>query len=399
MSFKKNSALKLDMFEKQPKLTDFCEELSRFRSGTDILVNGCDSIDDNLFVGYKNGKIYFSNISHSCPRCGSHSTVKNGDYKRELIILGKGKQKCIVQVYKCNKCGKVFYSDLSSFVKPNCNITLPVIEIVEKLFSINGNSIIQIRETLKEAHNVDISIQSIENIILAHESQEKYDNWSYSGYYLFDSLWSRINSVWKYTLALFDIKLNTIVSFKLVESEDIKTIKDFLDESLTNQNKKAITTDLKTEYGRAIDKIYIIHHFCNFHSKQKINRDIYDYIKLNKPSSEEKNKINEVKESIFNIMDAENYETAKKERKYLLSLHEKGNTLLHKLIRKFTIPYFRKLTNHIKNKNIESTTNKIENIFGKLMPPHLKRRMRSNKGFEKRMELRLEYWNQRNIKI
>ena len=40
-----------------------------------------------------------------------------------------------------------------------------------------------------------------------------------------------------YILALFDVKLNTLVSVKLVKSEDSKTIHRFLDESLRNQRQ------------------------------------------------------------------------------------------------------------------------------------------------------------------
>ena len=36
------------------------------------------------------------------------------------------------------KCGKVFYSDLSSLVYPNSNITLPVIDCIENLYQIYG---------------------------------------------------------------------------------------------------------------------------------------------------------------------------------------------------------------------------------------------------------------------
>ena len=41
----------------------------------------------------------------------------------------------IVQKYKCNKCGHVIYTDLSSIVNGNANITIPVIKHVEYLYS------------------------------------------------------------------------------------------------------------------------------------------------------------------------------------------------------------------------------------------------------------------------
>ena len=54
---------------------------------------------------------------------------------------------------------------------------------------------------LKEIHNVDISYQSVENILLGLEYDFDNDFYSLSGYYLFDALWVKINTVWNYILA------------------------------------------------------------------------------------------------------------------------------------------------------------------------------------------------------
>ena len=57
---------------------------------------------------------------------------------------------------------------------------------------------------------------------------------TYSGYYLFDSLWVKQNGSWKYLLALFHLKLNTIVTKELVDSETIENIYSFLNRPLAN---------------------------------------------------------------------------------------------------------------------------------------------------------------------
>ena len=88
-----------------------------------------------------------------------------------------------------------------------------------------------------------ISHQTIERILIGFNFNKKHKPWTLSGYYLFDSLWVKIEGKWKYLLALFDIKMNTIVSFDLVESEGSKTIYDFINKSTRNQPKKSITTD------------------------------------------------------------------------------------------------------------------------------------------------------------
>lgn len=56
-------------------------------------------------------------------------------------------------------------------------------------------------------------------------------------------------------LVLFDVKLNSVVFMDLVESEDVGTMYKFLDDSLCNQPKICIVSDLKDEYHLAIEKV------------------------------------------------------------------------------------------------------------------------------------------------
>ena len=68
-------------------------------------------------------------------------------------------------------------------------------------------------------------------------------------------------------LVLFDVKLNSVVFMDLKESEDIEIIHKFLDDSLRNQPKICIVSDLKEEYYPVIEKIGIRDQFCMFHTK------------------------------------------------------------------------------------------------------------------------------------
>lgn len=383
---------------KQYKLSDFIPEFSEFRQSDDLSRFGCENIEDNLIRLEKRGKIHFENKIAICPFCKSYKTVKNGTYERKLIFLRIGEQICTIQKYKCKKCGKVFYSDLSSLVYPNSNITLPVIDCIENLYQIYGSGLHKIRFNLKQQHNVKISHQSIENILLNSNYEFNYQNWTYSGYYLFDSLWVKINGIWNYILALFDVKLNTIVSIKLVQSEDSKTIYQFLNESLRNQKKISIGTDLKHEYREAIDKLKVKHHFCKFHVKQALNKrfkDYFDNIELNDEQYEE---LIELKQYIFKALDAKNLNEANKLRDGLINKNYPKNKFTDKLIWKFLIPYFKKLTTHLENTNIPSTNNKIENIFQKVFPKHIKRTMKIEQGLLARFMLKLNHWNIKNEK-
>lgn len=383
---------------KEYKLSDFVSEFSEFRQFDDLSRFGCENIEDNLIRLEKRGKIHFQNRVAICPSCKSHHAVKNGVYERKLIFLRIGEQICTVQKYKCKKCGKVFYSDLSSIVYPNSNITLPVIDCIENLYQIYGAGLHKIRFDLKQQHNIEISHQSIENILLNSNYEFNYETRSYSGYYLFDSLWVKINGEWNYILALFDVKLNTLVSIKLVDSEDSKTIYQFLNESLRNQEKKSIGTDLKHEYREAIDKLKVKHHFCKFHVKQAINKRFKDYFDKNQLKEEEFEELIDLKKHIFKILDAENLNDAKNLRKRLFERKFPQNTFTIKIVDKFIILYFQKLTNHLENKNIPSTNNKIENIFQKIFPKHIKRTMKIEQGLLSRFMLKLNYWNIKNEK-
>ena len=386
------------MEPKQFKLFDFVPEFSEFRQSDDLSRFGCENIADNLIRLEKRGKIHFENRIAICPTCKTHHTVKNGTYERKLIFLRIGEQICTIQKYKCKKCGKVFYTDLSSLVYPNSNITLSVIECIENLYQIYGAGLHKIRFDLKQQHNIEISHQSIENIILNSNYQFDYDNWTYSGYYLFDSLWVKINGEWNYILALFDVKLNTLVSVKLVESEDSTVIYQFLNESLKNQKKISIGTDLKHEYREAIDKLKVKHHFCKFHVKQMINRRFKDYFDKNELNDKQYDELIELKKDIFKALDAKSLNDANKLQDELIGKNYPKNKFTDKLIWKFIIPYFKKLTTHLENTNIPSTNNKIENIFQKVFPKHIKRTMKIELGLLSRFMLKLNHWNIKNEK-
>ncbi|WP_295723166.1 DDE-type integrase/transposase/recombinase [uncultured Methanobrevibacter sp.] len=397
MNKKKIKAPYQDMDLKEYKLFDFVLEFSEFRQFDDLSRFGCENIDNNLIRLEKRGKIHFKNKITICPTCNSTHTVKNGTYERKLIFLRIDEKLCTIQKYKCKKCGKVFYTNLSSLVYDNSNITLPVIDCIENLYQIYGASLHKIQFDLKQQHKIEISHQSIENILLSSNYKFKYDNWTYSGHYLFDSLWVKINGVWNYLLALFDVKLNTLVSIKLVESEDSKTIYQFLHESLRNQKKISIGTDLKHEYREAIDKLNVKHHFCRFHVKQNLNKIFKDYIYQNQVTDEENEILTQLKEDIYEILDAESVVDAKKLRDKLINNKYPENNFINKILWKFIIPNFNKLIIPLENSNIPLTNNKIENIFQKIFPKHIKRRMKIEKGILSRFMLKLNYWNVNNV--
>ena len=73
-------------------------------------------------------------------------------------------------------------------------------------------------------------------------------------------------------MVLFDLELNTIVVKELVDLEIVENVYNFLNQSLHNQKKNYIITDLKSEYKVSIDRLQIKQQFCIFHTKQLIHR-------------------------------------------------------------------------------------------------------------------------------
>ena len=380
----------------QYKLSDFVPEFAELRQSEDNSRFGCDNISNNLFRTFRKGKIYFKNVKTRCPFCKSKKVNKDSVVSRKLIFLRIGEQRCLIQKYKCKLCGYHFQTDLSSIVEKNNNITRPVIKHIIHLYSHFTGSIYKIQKSLKKEHNICISHQSIENIILMSEISLNFPNISLSGYYEFDALWVRKNEKWKYLLVLFDSKLNIVVSRFLADSESTKTIYNFLKESTRNQKIKFITTDLKLEYEDAIDKLNFNQQFCIFHVKQKINRDVRDYIGENDLDDEEIELIKSYKKRIFNIIDAKSIDLAEKEKINIMNEIESVPPIIHEIMWDFIIPYFKKLTYYLLDENIESTNNKIENCFQKYFNKSTKKKYKTEKGILKRFDLKIDIWNNDN---
>ena len=155
-------------------------------------------------------------------------------------------------------------------------------------------------------------------------------------------LWVKQKDEWKYLLALFDLELNTIVSRELTDSETIDNIYNFLNQSLRNQNKKCIITDLKPEYRVAIDRLGVKQQFCTFHLKQLINREIREHIKENNTSEEEIEIIHNYKQLFFNIINAQSINEAQEKRNQLFYLESNIPQVIQDLASKLIIPEFKK---------------------------------------------------------
>ena len=129
-----------------------------------------------------------------------------------------------------------------------------------------------------------------------------------------------------------------------------------------------------------------------------INRRFKDYFDKNKLNDEEYDELINLKQDIFKALEAKDLDETNKLRDELISKNYPKNKFTDKLIWKFIIPYYKKLTTHLENSNIPSTNNKIENIFQKVFPKHIKRTMKIEQGLLTRFMLKLNHWNIKNEK-
>ena len=175
-----------------------------------------------------------------------------------------------------------------------------------------------------------------------------------------------------------------------------KNIDNFISKATRNQDRKSITTDLKQEYRGVINHLWFKHQYCRFHVQKKLNKDIRDYIKINKVSKDEEKEIRKYKQEINDILNSETYDLAHNKLEILKNKIEELPEIIGEIIMDFVSPYLRNLTFCLEDENIESTTNKIENCFQKIFPKHIKRLMKTEKGIVTRIALKISYWNSRN---
>ncbi len=127
-----------------------------------------------------------------------------------------------------------------------------------------------------------------------------------------------------------------------------------------------------------------------------INRIIRKEVNNKNPSKEQKDKIEQYKAKITNLLDSENFQKAREKLHKILEDTEKKPEVIKYLLKNLMIPYLRHLTYYTEDENIAPTSNKLENAFQKIFPKHIKKTMKTIQGVLKRFQLKLEFWNSRN---
>ncbi|WP_157809735.1 hypothetical protein [Methanobacterium subterraneum] len=255
-------------------------------------------------------------------------------------------------------------------------------------------SIRKIAYKIKKDTGISVSRQTIENWILGYEIPKKEVKNLYSGYYIFDVGWIKLNGFWNYRFALFDSKQNIIVADEIYSKENSTNIQKFLEESTRNQKKIAITSDLDEKYKPIIEGLEFTHQWCLFHVFKNINKKIKEYIRDNELSDDELENIRQEKLEIFSLFNSKSFKEARTRMDEILNQIKDYSKVIQSIIMDSLMPYFKTYFSYLLDENIERTSNKLENQFQKTFPKSIKRIMKIKKGAMSRINIRIEILNQ-----
>jgi len=386
-----------DLFNQDNKLSYYCESLSEYEEKQVKLENTPVKRSKKLKHWFKKDILHIEMLMPFCPECYTKKVNRDEIKNRVLYFYDKGEVKAEIQSYKCNKCSKKFKTDISTIVTNNSNFTHEFKRKSLELVALFFGSVRNVAYKVKEDTGVSVSQQTIENWILTHESQNKALNNRYSGYYIFDVEWVKIQGKWNYRFTLFDSKQNTVVADDIYSKENSKNVKEFLDKNTRNKNKIAITTDLDDKYKPIIEKLGFKHQWCLFHAFKNLNKVIKKYVKENDLSDEEIDKIREEKLELFSLFDSKDFKSARNKFDKILSKVKEFSEVIQSIIIDSFMPYFKTFFVFLDDHNIESTSNKLENFFKRTLPKSVKKIMKTKNGVKSRTTLRTEIWNRTNL--
>ena len=324
--------------------------------------------------------------------------IKYGYTTRELVFKDGGKVKISVQRYKCKKCGKTFQTDLSTLVPDNSNFTYRVREVV----------LADVAESLNSTYGTVFNLGNYSDIEISHQTVQRFINnvdkdlhtfkGDFSGYYVFDVEWVKINSVWFYFFLIIDALISRVIAYRLYDKETKGNVKEFLCESIPMHKRGYITTDLDKKYGPVIEELGFKHQLCYFHFLKNCRKSIREY--SNAYFDSENMIANSYKEldDILSVFDSEDYGAIEEYIGSLIYRLDDFTPVMQKVLKVPLCYYYKKHLYCFKDENVERTSNKIENCFQKIMPRFKKKIYRTKEGFLSRVHLKIINWNQKRTK-
>lgn len=226
----------------------------------------------------------------TCPKCGAKLN-KNGNDNFNLnntLLIFKKKYSC-----SNKECNNSFRTPWDKYIEPNCNYTNKIKEYCSNISSIERLSYQKEAERIKIEKNVEIRRETLfkfhkeksqEDLIEKEKTQEKElkeKNIELSNILAYDEQYIPIKGEMHFRLTAIDPVTNWIYDNKIIDKENfnLKTIKNFIKDTIGDRNIDTIVTDGSNKYPTIIAELGLNHKLCNFHhmknfidtNKRKIN--------------------------------------------------------------------------------------------------------------------------------
>jgi len=334
---------------------------------------------------------YVDNENTHC-ECGTEFNC-NGPVKIKINKMDG----IYAQQYICPRCKNTHVA------KPDSREKYKTYEVkITKSFSlmqgIEYNSLRNIGEFIELLEHAHPSPQTIKNYITeqSEELRKLNENITYSGHYGYDEQHIKINNEKYYILAIIDVKLKVLVDFDVVDSLKKRVVKKFIDNATKNHARHSLTTDNKKMYRDIAEKLGFKHNLCFFHLIKNFNEVFDKILKNDKLTDDEIRQIIDYGTEIQDMLYSTTYERAKKRFNQLLGEIGKFPEEFQKFLESME-PVFREFMGHLKDKNLASTNNAMENFFGVNFPRRLKYLFKTVSGVKDYLTIKAYNWNKKVI--
>lgn len=335
-----------------------------------------------------------------CPVCGSHKIIKKGTITKNKQNINGKTTEFREQQYQCKKCNKKFGITNNPLIKNNKQYLQEIIDKIPEIMKIGYQSLRKISKYFQIFLGIQISHQTIRNWSNQnHEETISNEEFEYSGYYLYDEQFLRLNGVRHYRLTLYDAILNVPVSERIVRRRIPKNTKKFILDSTANKPFICLTTDLFPMYRNVADEIGVKHQLCTFHLFQTINHKLKVYCRRNKINGKARDHIYENANELKNCFRQNSKQEAIEQFKQYLQNYRAIPVVLKDFIRKHIIMHFHRYVEHLDDENIEKTSNKVENYYRQTNPEKIKKLFKTKNGILTFLDFQMQNWTQNHIKI
>ena len=335
-----------------------------------------------------------------CPVCGSHKIIKKGTITKNKQNINENITEFREQQYQCKKCNKKFGISNNPLIKNNKHYLEEIIDKIPEIMKIGYQSLRKISKYFQIFLGIRISHQTIRNWSNQnHEETIHNEKFEYSGYYLYDEQFLRLNGVRHYRLTLYDAILNVPVSERIVRRRIPKNTKKFILDSTANKPFICLTTDLFPMYRNVADEIGVKHQLCTFHLFQTINHKLKVYCRRNKIKGKKRDYIYENAQELKNCFRQNSKQEAIEQFKQYLQNYIAIPVVLKDFIRKHIINHFHRYVEHLDDENIEKTSNKVENYYRQTNPEKIKKLFKTKNGILTFLDFQMQNWTQNHIKI